>query len=190
MDPNDRSAWTGWLRGVLADMLAGTGLRPEVEYDAETDRCLLRIVCPLEWRVNNWIPGGDLSLEKATEIVDAVLLFYREAWPEGICNDYMYELFRQIPGTFEWTTERAAEILYRVTMQQLTQRYGSRSIKGITMYEDLLVVHTRWGGDFYIGIDNYRKRLEEVSHAMRPFMRKPLRHQYLYQLRHGKKPEK
>ena len=88
---------------------------------------------------------------------------------------------------FEWTTERAPEILYRVTMQQLQRRYGPRCIKGITMYEDQLVVHTRWAGDFYIGIDQYRKRLEEVSHAMRAFMRKPLRHQYLYQLRHGKK---
>lgn len=186
----DRNAWTGWLRGVLADMLGGTGLRPEVEYVPETDRCLLRIVCPLEWRVTNWIDGNELSLEKAMEIVDAVLLFYREAWPERMCNDAQYEYFRQVPGTFEWTTEQAPEILYRVTMQQLQLRYGPRAVKGITLYEDLLVVHTKWAGDFSISIDNYRKRLEEVSHAMRAFMRKPLRHQYLYQLRHGKKPEK
>ena len=55
MDSQDRNAWTGWLRGVLAEMLAGTGLRPEVEYDPEADRCLIRIVCPLEWRGTNWI---------------------------------------------------------------------------------------------------------------------------------------
>ena len=186
----DRNAWTGWLWGVLADMLAGTGLRPEIEYIPETDRCLLRIVCPLEWRVTNWIDGNELSLAKAMEIVDAVLLFYREAWPERMCNDTQYEYFRQVPGTFEWTTEQAPEILYRVTMQQLQLQYGPHAVKGITLYEDLLVVHTKWAGDFSISIDNYRKRLEEVSHAMRAFMRKPLRHQYLYQLRHGKKPEK
>ena len=190
MDTQDKSAWCGWLRGVLADMLAGTGLRPEVEYEPETDRCLVRIVCPLEWRVTHWIRGDELTLEKALETVDPVLLFYREAWPERMCSDAQYELFRQVPGVFEWTTEQAPEILYRVTMQQLQRRYGPRCIKGITMYEDQLVVHTRWAGDFYIGIDQYRKRLEEVSHAMRAFMRKPLRHQYLYQLRHGKKPEK
>lgn len=186
----DRNAWFDWLRGVLADLLAGTGLRPEVTFVPETDRCLVRIVCPLEWRVDNWVDASALTLDKAVEIVEAVLAFFREAWPERMCDDRQYELFRRIPGSFTWTTEQAPEILYRVTLQQLTQRYGPRSVTGITTYEDLLVVHTRWAGDFSIGIDNYRKRLEEVAHAMRAFMRKPLRHQYLYQLRHGKKPEK
>ena len=98
MDRQDKSAWCGWLRGVLADMLAGTGLRPEVEYVPETDRCLVRIVCPLEWRVTNWLQGNELTLEKALETVDPVLLFYREAWPERMCSDAQYELFRQVPG--------------------------------------------------------------------------------------------
>lgn len=188
MESEDRKAWCRWLQGALADRLAGTGLRPEVE--CLPDGCLLTIVNPLEWRVSNRLQGADATLEKAAGIADAVLAFLRDAWPERMCTDYMYDLFLRVPGTFEWTTEQAPEILYRLTMQRLTQEYGSRSVKGITMYEDLLVVHTRWAGDFYIGIDNYRKRLEEVSHAMRACMRKPLRHSFLYQLRHGKDPEK
>jgi hypothetical protein len=206
----DKTAWGGWLRGVLADRLAGTGLRPEVEYLpaeyepvrsspgrdpvpprlAAPERYILRIVCPLEWRVTNRIPPGDGALERAVEITDAVLAFYRDAWPERMCTDYMYDLFRRVPGLFEWTSEQAPEILYRVTMARITQEYGSRSVKGITLYEDLLVVHTRWAGDFYIDMDNYRARLDEVLHAMRAFMRKPLRYSFLYRLRHGQDPEK
>ena len=188
MESEDKKDWGRWLQGALAERLAGTGLRPEVT--CFPGGCLLVVICPLEWRVSNRLRGADATAEKAFEIADAVLAFYRDAWPERMGTDYQYELFRQVPGTFEWTTEQAPEILYRLTMQRLTQEFGSRSVKGITMYEDLLVVHTRWAGDFYIGIDNYRKRLEEVSHAMRAFMRKPLRHSFLYQLRHGKKPEK
>jgi hypothetical protein len=206
----DKTAWGGWLRGVLADRLAGTGLRPEVEYLpaeyepvrdfpgrdpvpprlAAPERYVLRIVCPLEWRVTNRIPPGDGALERAVEITDAVLAFYRDAWPERMCTDYMYDIFRRVPGLFEWTSERAPEILYRVTMARITQEYGSRSVRGITLYEDLLVVHTRWAGDFYIDMDNYRARLDEVLHAMRAFMRKPLRHSFLYRLRHGQDTEK
>ena len=97
----------------------------------------------------------------------------------------MYDIFRRVPGKMIWITEKASEILYRVTFMELTRRFGPRSVNGITMYEDLLVVHTKWAGDFYIGIDDYRKRLEEVSTAMTAFMRKPLRHIFLYELRHG-----
>ena len=189
----DKIAWGRWLCAALVDKLAGTGLRPEVEYapvDDGPDRYLLRIVCPLEWRVTNWLRGGDISLEKALEITDIVLAFYREAWPERMCTDVQYDLFLQVPGTFEWLTEQAPDILYGVTMRQLQHHYGPRCVKGITLYEDLLVVHTRWAGDFYIGIDQYRQRLDEVVHAMNAFMRKPLRHAYLYRLRHGKDPEK
>ena len=189
----EKRAWGKWLCAVLADKLAGTGLRPEVEYDPVDDgpdRFLLRIVCPLEWRVSNWLRGGDITLEKALEITDVILVFHREAWPERMCTDAQYDLFHQVPGTYEWLTEQAPDILYGVTMRQLQRHYGPRCVKGITLYEDLLVVHARWAGDFYIAIDQYRKRLDEVVHAMKAFMQKPIRHPYLYRLRHGKDPEK
>ena len=148
----DRNAWFDWLRGVLADLLAGTGLRPEVVFVPETDRCLVRIVCPLEWRVDNWVDASALTLDKAVEIVEAVLAFYREAWPERMCDDRQYELFRRIPGSFTWTTEQAPEILYRVTLQQLTQRYGPRSVTGITTYEtkDMAVDALKWAAYTYV----------------------------------------
>lgn len=211
MDKTDKVVWGQWLQSVLAETLSGTGLRPEIEYlppvyeekrkkdddyskpkmkKGKDGRYRITVVCPLEWRVTNWISEMDITLEKVQEIMDAILVFYREAWPERICTDYMYDIWCRVPGFFDWQTEMAPNILYRVTMQQLTRRYGPRSIKGITMYEDRLVVHARWAGDFYIGIDNYRRRLEEVSKAMRAFMRKPLRFQYLYQLRHGKNDKK
>lgn len=207
MDNTDKAAWGQWLQSALTESLAGTGLRPEVEYlppvyeedwhksddgsgpimkKRKDSRYSITIICPLEWKVTNIVPESDISLKKVQEIIGSVLEFYREAWPERICTDYMYDIWKRVPGFFDWLTEMAPHILYRVTMQQLTQRYGSRAIKGITMYEDMLVVHTRWAGDFNIGIDNYRKRLEEVAGAMQAFMRKPLRFQYLYQLRHGK----
>ena len=211
MDKTDKVAWGQWLQNVLVDTLAGSGLRPEVEYlppvyeevrrkpgdDSEPEkkrtkdgRYRITVICPLEWKVTNWVSEVDITMEKVQGIIDAILEFYREAWPERICTDYMYDIWKRVPGFFDWQTEMAPNILYRVTMQQLTQRYGPRSIKGITMYEDMLVVHARWAGDFYIGIDNYRRRLEEVSKAMRAFMRKPLCFQYLYQLRHGKNDKK
>ena len=194
MDQTDKMAWGQWLQGVLADTLSGTGLRPEIAYlppvKVKDGRYRITVVCPLEWRVTNWISEIDITLEKVQEIMDAILVFYREAWPERIFTDYMYDIWCRVPGFFDWQTEMAPNILYRVTMQQLTRRYGPRAIKGITMYEDMLVVHTRWAGNFDIGIDNYRRRLEEVSKAMRAFMRKPIRFQYLYQLRHGKNDKK
>lgn len=196
MENEDKTAWGRWLQSHLLDKLSGTGLRPEVEYttiprnDKEVDCYRMVIVCPLEWRVINHLVGEDINIDKANEIADAVLAFYADAWPEKMGTDYLYDLFRRIPGHFDWLTEQAPDILYRVTMQQLTRRYGSRSVKGITMYEDLLIVHTRWAGDFSIDIDNYRVRLEQITRAMRAFMRKPIRFQYLYQLRHGKNPKK
>lgn len=189
MEKTDKQAWGQWLQGVLTDTLAGSGLRPEVEY-LEPARYRVTIVCPLEWKVTNWLPAETITLEKVQEIVDAVLEFYREAWPERMCTDYMYDIWRRVPGFFDWLTEQAPVILYRVTMQQLTQHYGPRAVKGITMYDDLLVVHARRAGNFYIDIDNYRRRLDDVVKAMRAFMRKPLRFQYLYQLRNGKNNKK
>ena len=205
----DKKEWGRWLASVLTDRLAGTGLRPEVEYlpavveerrdrpgaepvrkETTPERYRLTVVCPLEWKVTNYLQGDDIGLPGAGRIVDAVLEFHDEAWPERISTDWMYDLWKRVPGFFEWITEQAPSILYRVTMAQLTRRFGPRCVKGITMYEDLLVVHARWAGDFYIGIDNYRDRLEEVASAMRAFMRKPIRHQYLYQLRHGSKDKK
>ena len=203
MDKTDSMAWGRWLQSILVDALAGTGLRPEVEYlpvaqevlwqegvEIEDGRYRITITCPLEWQVTNRVSESGISVEKVQEIVDAILEFYREAWPERICTDRMYDIWRRVPGDFEWQTEMAPDILYRVTLQQLTRRFGPRAVKGITMYDDLLVVHARWAGDFYIGIDNYRARLEEVSGAMHAFMRKPLRFQYLYQLRHGNNDKK
>ena len=211
MDKTDKTAWGKWLQSVLADALADTELRAEVEYlppvyeeerqkpgdnsepskkKIKDGRYRISIVCPLEWKVTNWVSEADITLEKVQEITNAVLDFYREAWPEKMCTDYMYNIWKKVPGFFDWQTEMAPNILYRVTMQQLTQAYGVRAVKGITMYEDMLVVHARWAGDFYIDIDNYRRRLEEVSGFMRAFMRKPLRFQYLYQLRHGKNDKK
>lgn len=32
MEKTDKIAWGQWLQGVLTDTLAGSGLRPEVEY--------------------------------------------------------------------------------------------------------------------------------------------------------------
>ncbi len=205
-----KQTWGKWLESSLSSKLEGTGLRPEVEYippvydevrvrvpDDEKgkpgremkmiapEKYRLTIISPLEWKVENDLSGKDISPEKADEIVSAVLLFHTEAYPEKICSDYMYDIFRRVPGKMIWITEKASEILYRVTFMELTRRFGPRSVKGITMYEDLLVVHTKWAGDFYIGIDDYRKRLEEVSTAMTAFMRKPLRHKFLYELRHG-----
>ena len=201
-DRNVRIEWGEWLRGAVAEKLAGTGLRPEVEWMEplmEEDRknpgtlketrpayYRLSIVCPLEWKVTNKIFGNDGVLEKAMEITDDVLLFYREAWPDRICCDWQYDIWKRVPGFFDWTTEQAPNILYRVTMQQLTQRFGPRAIKGITLYEDLLIVHTR-RGDYRIDIDNYRARLEEVAGWMGGLMRRPIRYQYLLKLRNGRK---
>lgn len=203
MDEADRKCkieWGEWLRGAIADKLSGTGLRPEVEWFEplmEEDRAnpgtmkekkasfyRLTIVCPLEWKVRNDIYGDDV-LAKAVAITDAVLLFYREAWPERICCNWQYDIWKKVPGFFDWVTEQAPNILYRVTMQQLTERFGTRNIKGITLYEDLLIVHAR-RGNFRIDIDNYRDRLEETAKAMLGLMRRPIRYQYLYKLRHQK----
>lgn len=200
----DKADWGEWLRGVIMDRLSGTGLRPEVEWVeplTEEDRknpgqmkqvrasyYRLTIVCPLEWKVTNKLFGDEGIREKAEEITDAVLYFYREAWPDRICCDYQYDIWKRVPGFFDWTTEQAPEILYRVTMQQLTQRFGARNIRGITLYEDLLIVHTR-RGDYRIDIDNYRDRLEEVAGYMGGVMRRPIRYQFLQKLRQQKRQD-
>ena len=76
MDKTDKVAWGQWLQNVLVDTLAGSGLRPEVEYlppvyeevrrkpgdDSEPEkkrtkdgRYRITVICPLEWKVTNWV---------------------------------------------------------------------------------------------------------------------------------------
>ena len=192
---------TEWLKGVLTEQFAGSGLRPEIEwreaveeeYSAHPGRkrvlrkahYLYSIVCPLEWKVTNRL-YEDNPLPRMTEINDAVLLFLREAWPERIHTDGQYDIWRRVPGRFEWTTAQAPVILYRVAMQRLTQRFGPRNIKGITLYDDLLIVHTK-RGDFLIEVDNFRDRLDEAIGRMDHLMRRPIRYPYLQELRSNKK---
>ena len=42
---------TEWLKGVLTEQFAGSGLRPEIEW--REAHYLYSIVCPLEWKVTN-----------------------------------------------------------------------------------------------------------------------------------------
>ena len=174
-----------WLREVLAEQLAGSGLRPEVEWLDSHYR--YSVVCPLEWKVTNMVHEED-PLPRMAEITEAVLLFWREAWPERICTDWQYDIWRRVPGFFDWSTEQAPVILYRVAMQRLSQRFGPRNIKGITLYDDLLIVHTR-RGNFRIDMDNFRDRLEETVGRMDRLMRRPIRYHYLQEIRHHKKNE-
>ena len=192
-----------WLRGVLAEQLTGSGLRPEIEWlepveeedPAHPGRIkvirkahfLYSIVCPLEWKVTNRFHEED-PLPRMSEITEAVLLFWREAWPERICTDWQYDIWRRVPGFFDWSSEQAPVILYRIAMQRLTQRFGPRNIKGITLYDDLLIVHTR-RGNFRIDMDNFRDRLEETIGRMDCLMRRPIRYPYLQEIRHNKKNE-
>lgn len=192
-----------WLRGVLAEQLTGSGLRPEIEWlepveeedPAHPGRIkvirkahyLYSIVCPLEWKVTNRFHEED-PLPRMSEITEAVLLFWREAWPERICTDWQYDIWRRVPGFFDWSSEQAPVILYRIAMQRLTQRFGPRNIKGITLYDDLLIVHTR-RGNFRIDMDNFRDRLEETIGRMDRLMRRPIRYPYLQEIRHNKKNE-
>lgn len=192
-----------WLREVLAEQLAGSGLRPEVEWLGPVEEedpahpgrtkvirkahYLYSIVCPLEWKVTNHI-HEESPLPRMAEITEAVLLFWREAWPERICTDWQYDIWRRVPGFFDWATEQAPVILYRIAMQRLTQRFGPRNIKGITLYDDLLIVHTR-RGNFRIDMDNFRDRLEETVGRMDRLMRRPIRYRYLQEIRQNKKNE-
>ena len=197
-------AWGEWLLQHLQDAFGGSGLRPDVVwhapvYETKEDedgneyRKLkipesfdLVIVRPLDWKIIHNLVGKDICMEKALETVNAVLEFNSESWPERMCTDLQYDMFRKLPGKFEWLTEQTPQILYRVTMQRLTQIFGVRNIRSIDLYEDELIVHTRTG-PFLIRYDNYRDRLDEVTRAMSAFMRKPIRYQYLFKLRQQKK---
>ena len=96
----DKADWGEWLRGVIMDRLAGTGLRPEVEWVeplTEEDRknpgqmkqvrasyYRLTIVCPLEWKVTNKLFGDEGIREKAEEITGK---FARARPPETFLSD-------------------------------------------------------------------------------------------------------
>lgn len=195
--------WGIWLQKNLAEALEGSGLRVAVthrdpvyeerEIDGETVRRMrkpeefeVQVICPLEWKVKRILTGKDISLEKALETVKAVMAFHAEAWPDRICSELQYEYYRNIPGVFVWLTEKTPEILYRVTLMLLSQKFGMRNVRKIDLYDDELIVHTRTG-PFLIGYDDYRGRMEEVMRSMGAFMRKPIRYKYLFDLRQRKK---
>ncbi len=195
--------WGIWLQKNLAEALEGSGLRVAVthrdpvyeerEIDGETVRRMrkpeefeVQVICPLEWKVKRILTGKDISLEKALETVKAVMAFHAEAWPDRICSELQYEYYRNIPGAFVWLTEKTPEILYRVTLMLLSQKFGMRNVRTIDLYDDELIVHTRTG-PFLIGYDDYRGRMAEVMRSMGAFMRKPIRYKYLFDLRQRKK---
>lgn len=200
----DRLDWADWLKGLLMKALEGTGLRPSVEYipaeyeekedeNGETVRVekmpemySLTITLPLEWRVINKLAGDDICAEKALEITRLVAEFFREAWPDRMVTDRQYDMFRRLPGFFDWLTEKTPEILWKLTMIRMCETIGKRNVRDIDLYEDKLVIHTR-RGSWRIDYDNYRDRLEEVVKFMRPWMRRPIRYQYLRTLRKTRK---
>ena len=189
------------LQDNIASFLEGSGLRSTVLYNApvydetQIPRRLkspesfdIAVINPLEWKVTLNITGDDIGLPKALEFVNAVKKFDAEVWPDRVCSELQYEVFRKIPGRFEWLSEKTPDILYRITMMKLTQKFGVRNIRSIDLYEDELIVHTRTG-PFLIGYDNYRDRMDEVMRTMGAFMRKPIRYRYLLTLRQQKKQQ-
>ena len=214
-----KEEWCRWLQAVLEEKLEGCGLRVEASYrppvvklvagveqekDAEPATYEdtvgfyhIAIVCPLEWKVTVKVleekvaeEGEEALTEAALRMAEAVRLFNAVAWPDQMRDVRSYELWTAIPGTFEWITEQAPEILYRVTMQELYRRFGRRCVKEITLCEDLLVVHTRWAGNYCIGFDDFRRGLENAAGTIAGYMRKPIRNEYLKELRSGKESDK
>lgn len=208
---NDRLDWGEWLRSLLLKALEGSGLRPSVEYIPEkwrdaTEKELeanpdepqklvsqemyrMTISLPLEWNVVNLLANRDICAERALEIAARVKEFATEAWPDRICSDYQWDMFRKLPGDFEFMTEKTPEILHRITMWKVSEAIGKRNIRNIDLYDDLLVIHTR-RGSWRIDYDDYRLRLREVLDLMKPWMRKPIRYRYLYELRRKKNDTK
>ena len=195
--------WGDWAKGLMTKALEGTGLRPAVEYipaeykevktdEGETKREMtmpemyrLTITMPLEWRVITRIAGEDICPEKVIDITRQVAEFAREAWPDKMATERQYEMFRNLPGFFDWLTQKAPDILWRLTMRRLDETIGRRNILKIDLYDDLLIVNTR-RGSWRIDYDNYRMRLEEVIKLMRPWMRRPIRGKFLRELRREK----
>ena len=189
--------WCRWLQGVLEEKLAGCGVRVEVAFVAEEGLYRIAVICPLEWKVTCTATedavkeeGETALLDAAVQMAEAVRRFALLAWPDRLRDIRAYELWRDIPGSFEWITEQAPEILYRVTMQELHRRFGRRCVKEITLCEDLLVVHTRWAGNYCIGFNDYRRSLENAAGTIAGYMRKPIRNEYLKELRNGKNRDK
>lgn len=204
---SDRLDWGEWLRSLLLKALEGSGLRPSVEYIPEKteevsvhdiecgvgpvtkvvtpEMYRLTVSLPLEWNVVVLLANNDINPDRALEIVSQVKEFAVEAWPDRICSDCQYDMFRKLPGNFEFMTEKTPEILHRITMWKVSERIGVKNIRNIDLYDDLLVIHTR-RGSWRIDYDDYRLRLEEVLNLMRPWMRKPIRYKYLYEIRRKK----
>lgn len=188
---NDRLDWGEWLRGILLKALEGSGLRPSVEYipekstEATEEMYKLVISLPLEWNVVNYLANRDICVERALEIAAQVKEFATEAWPDRMVSDYQYDMFKKLPGDFEFMTEKTPEILHRITMWKVSEKIGVKSIRNIDLYDDLLIIHTR-RGSWRIDYDDYRLRLEEILKLMRLWMRKPIRYKYLYELRRKK----
>lgn len=193
-----KEQWARWLQSALLEALAGSGLRPEVRYrEAEYEMTgaeqvlkkpeayILKITLPLEWTVINELNGNDINVQKLMEIAEAVHRFAMDVWPDRISSDYQYEQFRKLPGRFVFHTDETPSILYRITMMKVCDQIGKRNIKKADLYEDMIIIYTR-RGSWRIDFSDYRNRLDEVLQYMSAFMRRPIRHKYLYELRHKK----
>lgn len=193
-----KEQWARWLQSALLEALTGSGLRPEVRYrEAEYEMTgaeqvlkkpeayILKITLPLEWTVVNELKGNDINVQKVMEIAEAVHRFATDVWPGRISSDYQYEQFRKVPGRFVFHTDETPSILYRITMMKVCDQIGRRNIKKADLYEDMIIIYTR-RGSWRIDFSDYRNRLDEVLQYMSAFMRRPIRHKYLYELRHKK----
>ncbi|MGM9739838.1 MAG: hypothetical protein ACI3ZP_04465 [Candidatus Cryptobacteroides sp.] len=198
----DELEWAGWLKTRITKALEGTGLRPEVEVIPKTcieefdesgivrkkeepAKLRIAITMPLEWRVVNFLTLEKATADKALDIVLKIKEFAMEAWPDKMVTDRQYDMFRRLPGSFEWLTEKTPEILWRLTMCRMCETIGKRNIKDIELYDDSLVINTR-RGSWMINYDNFRARLDKVEEEMRPWMRRPIRYEFLKKLRKEK----
>lgn len=205
MKGNRYEQWAVWLQVAMEQELTGCGIRPKVEYipavykENENDpngysvmvspeKLEISFVLPLEWRYWNLFTPKELSLEKARELASFCRTFVEEVWTEDFHEPRYIELFWAMPGQFEFYSERTPQMLYRITRVLVEKQIGPKNFRRIDLYEDRLIIYTRTG-PFYVGYDHYRERMDEVLRGMRAFMRKPIRYEYLKELRRKRKDE-
>ncbi len=194
--------WCLWLNTVLDERLEGSGLRAEVvyipnkEYYNEIGSIVrvkesfsLTVTQPLNWEISKYYDKEGLTLDIAIDIVDKALEFKTVAWDNKIENAYQYSLFKRLPGRFTFLAFNSPQIIRRLTYHILEEHFSARHIKRIDTMDSHLIIRTRYGV-WRVNYWNYRVRMDEVIGFMKAFMRKPLRYQYLRELRRNRHDKK
>ena len=203
MSARDHYSWTEWLCGILMQHLAGSGIRASAEYVPPVysapdedhpmkeprlvtdEKIKLCFVKPLEWRCSRAFSPDLLNVGIALDLADQCRRFSNEVWDDDAlsCN---YHLVLEISANFEFYSERTHQKLYRITRVLVENEIGPKNCKKIEVYEDFLLVYTRVG-TYRISYNDYIKQLGYKLPVMRAMMRRPIRYQYLRELRRNKR---